>query len=469
MPVVLQYNRTDDVKTKLPGQPPYDSLDYTYDNYASVDPAPGCEKEFVTKYQCGLSPLKTLTLPKPAQGTASYDCKTETTKCMVQLNLDDSGMLSITNSTKTSSYWTSQDLFTIADPSKTVQIDEWNPTSTKYKGKVFTNATSAPVTRSYLKAGEFLANNEFIGSPSGKYRLHMANGALRIEYKGLGCDAAPNSSSFRVNTITPAPASTVGKLGYVNNTGQLMPYPTAMTTYIAAYESVGPYDLTIADLETTSTIATDLNACKARCTGWTGTKKCAGIIFDKTSKMCQLKDDTIYTAKRILSNSKEYHMRLKDATGNDDSCPNTDSIQTPLPIDAERWQSMTPGSTMTATTKCGLFAYTANEQQNVAAANSKLTTNLNTLKGTSDAISGKLAPIKAKLATNLADLTTKITSFKDYQKEKDFTGAQLKQLNAMSEDSEMNMLSQNYQHILWSILAIMIVLGIIKFSRPTGA
>jgi hypothetical protein len=162
-------------------------------------------------------------------------------------------------------------------------------------------------------------------------------------------------------------------------------------------------------------------------------------------------------------------MRLKDATGNDDSCPNTDSIQTPLPIDAERWQSMTPGSTMTATTKCGLFAYTANEQQNVAAANSKLTTNLNTLKGTSDAISGKLAPIKAKLATNLADLTTKITSFKDYQKEKDFTGAQLKQLNAMSEDSEMNMLSQNYQHILWSILAIMIVLGIIKFSRPTGA
>jgi hypothetical protein len=161
-------------------------------------------------------------------------------------------------------------------------------------------------------------------------------------------------------------------------------------------------------------------------------------------------------------------MRLKDAKGTDDSCPNlATNLAMPLPISGKRWTAMTPGSAMTATTKCGLAVYAASEQRAVDTANNSLATSLNNLKGTSDNISGKLTSVKSKLGVTMTELAAKLTNFKDYQKEKDFTGEQLKQLEAMAEDSELNMLSQNYHHILWSILAIMIVLGIIKFSRTS--
>jgi hypothetical protein len=457
--VVPQYNRTKEVKSLLSNGGPYDQLDYG--SFGRPDPAVGCGKDFVTKYQCGVGDMKTITVPRPGYGEAKYNCKTESTKCNdLQLNLDDSGVLTITNSAKTKTFWTSSVMFPIDDPSKTVPVDVWNPKSQNYGGKVFTGAV-----RSYLKPGEFLAKGEYIGSPSGKYQLLMTAGALRLNYKSMGCNV-PNSSSFRINTITPSPPSTVGQLAYVNNTGQLLSYPAALTTYIAAYESVGPYDLSVSADLTTATIAADANACKTRCSA--SGQQCAGIIYDKSDSKCHLKDNSIYTAKRILSNTKEYHMRLKDAKGTDDSCPNlATNLAMPLPISGKRWTAMTPGSAMTATTKCGLAVYAASEQRAVDTANNSLATSLNNLKGTSDNISGKLTSVKSKLGVTMTELAAKLTNFKDYQKEKDFTGEQLKQLEAMAEDSELNMLSQNYHHILWSILAIMIVLGIIKFSRTS--
>ena len=47
----------------------------------------------------------------------------------------------------------------------------------------------------------------------------------------------------------------------------------------------------------------------------------------------------------------------------------------------------------------------------------------------------------------------------------DWTGEQLKQLNAMNEDRDLNRISQNYKHILWSILAIIIIIAAIRITR----
>jgi hypothetical protein len=41
----------------------------------------------------------------------------------------------------------------------------------------------------------------------------------------------------------------------------------------------------------------------------------------------------------------------------------------------------------------------------------------------------------------------------------------LEQLNAQEEDRDLNMVSQNYKHMLWSILAIIIMLGTIKATK----
>ena len=51
----------------------------------------------------------------------------------------------------------------------------------------------------------------------------------------------------------------------------------------------------------------------------------------------------------------------------------------------------------------------------------------------------------------------------------DWTGEQLQNLQAMTEDRDLNMMSQNYRHILWSILAIIIIIGTLKMTKTNAA
>ena len=51
----------------------------------------------------------------------------------------------------------------------------------------------------------------------------------------------------------------------------------------------------------------------------------------------------------------------------------------------------------------------------------------------------------------------------------DWSGEQLEQILAMNEDSQLNMVSQNYKHILWSILAIIIVIATIRLTKRNAS
>ena len=51
----------------------------------------------------------------------------------------------------------------------------------------------------------------------------------------------------------------------------------------------------------------------------------------------------------------------------------------------------------------------------------------------------------------------------------DWTGEQLQNLAAMREDRDLNMMSQNYRHIMWSILAIIIIIGTMKMTKIKAA
>ena len=50
----------------------------------------------------------------------------------------------------------------------------------------------------------------------------------------------------------------------------------------------------------------------------------------------------------------------------------------------------------------------------------------------------------------------------------DWSGEQGEQLDALIEDRELNMESQSYKHIMWSILAILIIIAIIKLVKYLG-
>ena len=61
------------------------------------------------------------------------------------------------------------------------------------------------------------------------------------------------------------------------------------------------------------------------------------------------------------------------------------------------------------------------------------------------------------------------TKFNELQNTKkdlaDWTGDQLQNLEAMDDDTDLNMMSENYRHIMWSILAIIIIITTIKLTK----
>lgn len=430
---------------------------------AVADPAEGCQKEFVATYKCGNNdgPIKTVRVEKEAYGkNAVFDCGNEYATCNnLKLTLGNDGFLRLTDATEAV-------LWTNANATQPMPNSIALPAYAAKKGKNGVN---------YLKSGEFLNLGEWIGSPNGKYHLILdsADNQLKVRYNKLSCNTqdGPDMDSASVYVIPPKYLNlkgNLGKLGFVNHNGQLQLYPDAMTKYVQNYTQVGAYNVVGGDLE--DPITNGINsavACEKKCNA---NNKCAGFVFDKTMLSCQLKDNTVYaTGNRIINPTKNYYLRTKGITGKFDvSCPS--NIGDYKFGTTEEWQKIKKsGIAMTPTTKCGLALYTNNERNQQVNKYNTTTNQINSPKGVKNKINhlssaysrleGKLANTKNSLQSMFGDLTG---ARKDIA---EWSGEELAQLTAMEEDSDLNMLSQNYRHIMWSILAILAIMGTIKLTK----
>ena len=440
------------------------------------DPAVNCPKDFTASYKCGNndSPLKTLRIAKPADGkNAVFDCSKEWKACaMIHFWLIDTGHLRLHNAETGKLLWTNETDTSITIPAS-IPVDAFK-------------ATNGKNGRNYLAAGEFLNVGEWIGSPNGKYRLLMdTDKQLKVVYNKLGCDreTGPDANvASSVYVVTPNPyRSNLGKLGYVDHDGLLQLYPDTMTTFTSQYTDVGAYNVAGGNIGAlvTANVA-DANACQDLCSSHnaggggadaaatatsTNSDKCAGIVFDKVNKTCQLKDRSIFaTGKRIINNNYEYYLRTKGITGNDISCPS--SVSDFEVATTGEWNTMTLGSGMTPSTKCGLANFTADERTQSNAKDAILKSNANTIKPKIDTLVTKNTTLQEKLQgvkTKLSNMLNELINSRNDPA--DWSGEQLTQLEAMNEDRDLNMLSQNYKHIMWSILAIIVIIGTIALTK----
>jgi hypothetical protein len=434
---------------------------------AAADPAGGCQKEFVATYRCGNNDgnIKTLKVNKEAYGqNAKFDCSVEYAKCNdLILSLGDDGFLRLKNS-KGATLWT--------NATASTRMPESLP-SANYAAKKGKRGVN------YLKSGEFLNLGEWIGSPTGKYRLMMdsKDNQLKVLYNRLACDkkTGPDTDAANVYLIPPAYLNlkgNMGKLGFVNDNGQFQLFPDEMTKYVDNYTAVGPYNIVGGDLEAlvTSGIKSEAD-CEKICNK---NDQCAGFVFDKTALTCQFKNDTVYqTGNRVLNKNNNYYLRTKGINGEFDvSCP-SDINDFAIGTTKEFADIPQSGVAMTPTTKCKLALYTDKERKNERGKFDKMTesinsedgmnSNINYLSSTYSKLQGKLANTKNSLSSMFEDLTGAREDIANW------SGEELAQLTAMEEDRDLNMLSQNYRHIMWSILAILAIMGTINFSKRIKA
>ena len=524
------------------------------DGITSDNPVATCTSpSFSASYTCGNDTApKTISLSDAWSKTTEFNCADNFTKCSnVLLTLDDKGILTLTDAEGNT-------LWKTAAPA----TNDDNPPLTlpQYAAKSTNPAPNRHSQNSFLKSGEFLSVGEWIGSPSGIFRLELVevidpdadkgvwvnvgtftSGAgsftvtvdgtvlrtsktdligtsynkgainasaqwqmlattasststtstpsttptiptplilppppkmLQVVYNVLGCstESSLNNQSTQLYSIPSINVQNVGSAGYVNEFGQLQQYPENMTTYKNAdYQMVGKYGVVGGDLDSSTTV-NDAEECKTKCSNYVGLgDQCAGFVYEKVGRTCQLKSPSVLnTGNRFINDNYEYYVRTLQVSP-DVSCPQ--SIE---PHDTTKWDilSANMGAGMEADTPCGLKKFTQAERNakqdafnalDIDASDNIVSTQINYLYK-------KYNTLKDWLFNTQKSLDSSFNELQKTKKEKeDWSGEQTQQLKAMNEESDLNMMSQNYMYIFWRILAIIVVIGIITFISSMGS
>jgi len=312
---------------------------------------------------------------------------------------------------------------------------------------------------------------------------------LQVVYNSSGCsDIDPiNSKSSKLYSIPWTSREHLGNMGYVNEHGQLETYDNTITTsgYSATFDKLqnadgstyGMYGGNLANGLFQN--IPDVENCRAKCETYGTTDgsatpeggiKCVGFEYEKIGKTCQLKGDGVITGGIRYNNPQdgsknyEYYSRLKSVSDLDTSC--TTAVFSGSTTD---WKGFTLGEPMSSTSKCGLANAVSSQRNEVSITDASLNSMNGLLTNTINSLYAKYQDLKDSLLDNKTKLETKFNELNDSKKDlADWSGEQSEQLDAMNEDRDLNMISQNYKHIMWSILAILVIIGIIKFTKSFG-
>jgi hypothetical protein len=342
--------------------------------------------------------------------------------------------------------------------------------------------------------------------------------SLQVVYNALGCsDLIPiDSNSASLYTIPWTNRENLGNMGYVNEQGQLKLYPGSMTTppnYMASFTELankdgstyGMYGNDLLDDVANNNPSkfsglASADDCKTKCTMYgfdttadtikAGTPNCVGFEYEKIGKTCQLKGEGVITGGIRRNNPKnkskdyQYYSRLKGVSGLDPTCSsiaesttskNTIEWNTYTKADNMAPTTYNPdGSVLSQGTKCGLENAPGLTGQRAAVAESKANLNKFIDKTSPSYVPQNLynyyQTLKNYLFENKVKLSDSLTELdKSRQGVEDWSGEQGEQLDALIEDRQLNMESQSYKHIMWSILGILIIIAIIKLVKYLGS
>jgi hypothetical protein len=445
------------------------------------NPAPACtlNKNFKASYKCGDDETTKNILIQDAIGKeANFNCTNLKNKCSgLSLHLDDSGNLSV------------------KDVNGVVKWTSNNITKNPINNPLVFNENNPQYDRSYLNSGEFLTDGQYISSPSGKFRLEMTTTdnnqkTLQVVYNSGGCSSTNsiNQASSKLYEIPWSYRENLGSMGFVNDEGKLQLYDSSITTsYSPNFSNFTKltnannttYGIYGGDLGSSDTVDGS-NVCITKCTQ---ANNCIGFEYEKIGKTCQLKTNDAITngIRRLNTNTNplngkdyEYYSRMKTVSGLDASCPSNSANISSVTTDV--WNTLLGSKSnvpMTSTVKCNLAKAIDASYTELKA----IETNLNTYTGPFSEIINNMYDKYNTLKLELADTRYILSDmFYDLIEKKQILAnwsatsgdKQSEQLDAMNEDRDLNMMSKNYKHILWSILAIIIIIVIIFLTKSFG-
>ena len=427
----------------------------------NVDPAKGCSKDFRANYQCGTGINKNVFINPDASGkAATFNCIEEHKLCKgYTLVMQDDGNLVIYNNKKQAT-WSSK---------TTSNIGVNNPEKSASKGK---NG------RNYLNSGEYLNDGEFIGSPNGNCYLKMTKGVgLQIIISIPGCSDVGNetygfintSENKRLNVDSPSSIDSlavytipiysgydnIGKVGYVTPDNKLKEYPQNLISRSNNYIELGNFSNPGNDIKTIN--AKTPEECM---TGCNQTNGCEGFVFNPNGT-CSLKNSNMYpkTPRIKTSNGDVLYKRSVNLKNNNSCSKNV------VPINGSLWGNYVKDGTMSQAVVCNLENYTKEQQVKLEASRKDLQQTITEIHKRLIALDETDKKLLSSYGLTKKNLEKDMSTFQLVYKEKQNINNQANTLQGMQDVSEDEMISENYKNIVWSVVAILLIIGSIKLLK----
>jgi hypothetical protein len=440
------------------------------------DPSPGCKKSFDVAYKCGGKRFsKNLS---PAEGnTMVLDCGDYMNKeCQYYMILQDDGNMCLYRgkdpSDEKAGIWMSN----TNGKQKTA-----NPNWVASKGKY---------GRNYMKTGETLSADEWIGSNSGSTKLMMQQDGNLVLYTSLtksGCSVNNNKTfgSGWVNAVYKIDQTgnkdVLGKLAYIDEDTKLKEYPDSLLTKSNQYQLLNDFDSNgndISQITTTTGNQGCIDACNSN-------NNCSGFVYQPKGQICYLKNSGMYPKgeKQNYPGSGVILGVRKPQIGSslDSSC-NKDIVN----IDSIQYDNYIKGDPMTKDTKCGSPIVLSedktnltNLQNNILSVGNQITNQSNNFYDENNNVYNTISKNSVEINKNINMYKQNDNNFKTelnlprnnnfnsknnkpnvYKEgmknfidkgEKNIT---MNDINSMLSDTDIKVLQENYGYIIWSILAI---------------
>ena len=256
----------------------------------------------------------------------------------------------------------------------------------------------------------------------------------------------------------------LGKLAYIDSDSKLREYPDSMISYSNDYQLYQGYDSGGNDLSTIQ--ATTIDDCQNSCNN---NSSCAAFVYQSNTSTCWLKKKNAFNKQ--INNSLVLGVRNPMLTGSS-TCSNEI-----VNVDTIQYDNYPKGTNMDPNTVCNKNTQTVSKENLAQYEGIK-----NSLYSLGQQIASKMEnlynqdnKIYEKLNMNEQDFNKSIAMYKNINNKIQANNIEgmtsmnkklsLNDINGMLSDTDLIVLQENYSYMLWSILAVGVLIVTINTMK----
>lgn len=318
-------------------------------------------------------------------------------------------------------------------------------------------ATNGKFGQNWMLSGSTMAIGDWIGSPNGSIYLIMQNDGNLVLYTSSSnsdvCSKMPDGNKAGgswINAIYKLNDSgypdLMGKVAYIDQNSKLVEYPSSMLSYKNEYTKLANTNSAYNDIN--GAIANQTaETCKTYCNE---TENCAGFVFDNNSGNCWPKNSGMFPngEKQFLEGADTY-IRTPDVI------PPTGVSKQISNIDSVKYNNYIKSNVNMSNFKGGFSGANSVIQQQLSQMQDQLNSIASDIANKTTNIQSKTLTASQQIELNRISINTNDRQIKVL---KNILANQVDNSDGILRDSDIIALKENYSYLLWSILAIGVVI-----------